>query len=348
MPLTSVRMKAEKITRKDKSMSKKTKIFLSLFLVFTAISLYGCSKANPNIDDSKTTAEEADKPGNSKEPDANETNASTTYPLTLTDSLGNEITIEKEPERVLSLSPANTEILFALGAGDRVKGRTDYCTYPEEAQQVESVGTYTSPNTELIIAMEPEVLFASDYMEESIREQVEAAGAQVIVVSANSVQSVQDVILQMGQVLNLNENAEKLVTSMKEDLKELKDSIASEGKQKTIFVDLGDYYSAGPGSLLDDMLNQIGVVNIVGDQGKTWPQLSLEAIIEKNPDIYLSLYTSPEELKSRSGLNEIDCIKNDRIIYFDGLSPEADLIQRPGPRLVEGIQILADHIYDVE
>ena len=221
-------------------MSKNAKMFLSLCLALTVISLCGCSKANPNtenkneqaiaedknIDDSKTTAEEADKPGNSKEPDANETNASTTYPLTLTDSLGNEITIEKEPERVLSLSPANTEILFALGAGDRVKGRTDYCTYPEEAQQVESVGTYTSPNTELIIAMEPEVVFASDYMEESIREQVEAAGAQVIVVSANSVQSVQDVILQMGQVLNLNENAEKLVTSMKEDLKEHNDSIS--------------------------------------------------------------------------------------------------------------------------
>lgn len=336
-------------------MCKNGKLLLfSVVLVLITFSICGCSGGSSAQDtkdeNAPVTAEEPD--GNEEEAQKSEeavsSEGSTGYPLTVVDSLGDEIVIEKEPERVVSLSPANTEILFALGAGDRVKGRTDYCTYPEEASEVESVGTYTSPNMELIIAMEPEVVFASDYMDESVKEQVEAIGAKVIIVSANSVESVEDVILQMGQVLNLNENANKLVASMNEDLEELKSSIASQEGQKSVFVDLGDFYSAGPGSLIDDMLKQIGAVNIAESEGKAWPQLSLEAVIEKNPDIYLSLYTSPEELKKISGLNEIDCIKNDQIIFFEGLSAEADLIQRPGPRLVEGIRLLAEKIYPLE
>src|SRR5699024_6771797 len=107
-------------------------------------------------------------------------------------------------ERVLSLSPANTETLFALGAGERIVGRTDYCNYPEEAADVPSIGTYTSPNTELIISMTPDVIFASDFIDEAIRSQVENAGASVIVFSANNIESVEQDILTAGQVLNLN------------------------------------------------------------------------------------------------------------------------------------------------
>ena len=93
------------------------------------------------------------------------------------------------------------------------------------------------------------------------------------------------------------------------------------------------------------MLNDLSVRNIAEDTGETWPQLSLEKIIESDPDIYISLFTSPEELKQTSGLNDLECIKNGNIIYFEGLSPEADMIQRAGPRIVEGTKLLAEKIY---
>ena len=154
------------------------------------------------------------------------------YPLTITDDLGNTVTIEEEPERVLSLSPANTETLFALGAGERIVGRTDYCNYPEEAADVPSIGTYTSPNTELIISMTPDVIFASDSIDEAIRSQVENAGASVIVFSANNIESVEQDILTAGQVLNLNEKAREITAGMEAEMDGLQEILSANTEER--------------------------------------------------------------------------------------------------------------------
>ena len=262
----------------------------------------------------------------------------------MTDSYGNEIVIEEEPERIISLTPANTEILFAIGAGERMVGRTDYCTYPKEAQAVESIGNYCTPNAELIISKDPDVIF-TEYLEDSIKQQIEAAGTKVVTYTANSIQETEDLILLMGQVLNLDENAKALVDSMEKDLDEVMIALAPLSTYKSVFLDLGDYYSAGPGSLLDDVLNKVNVFNIAADGGEAWPQVSLEVIIEKNPDIYISMHSTPEELAGMAGISGLDCIKNGDIIYIEENSPDSELVARPGPRIVEGVRLLAEKIY---
>ena len=327
-------------------------LFMTALLALGILSLTGCGKSSAPQEKGQAPQEEAqaEEPPVSQEEHngaalKEQAEGTTVYPLTVTDSLGNSVTIEKRPERIISLSPSNTETLFALGAGDRMVGRTDYCSYPEEAAQVESIGTFRTPNVELILSREPDVIFASDYMEDNVKQQIEATGTKVIIVSSNSIAETREVILLAGQVLDLGENAAALTDTMDAQLTELKETLAARTKEKSVFVDLGSFYSAGPGSLLDDMLNQIGAVNIAADTGETWPQLSVEAIIEKNPDIYLSLYPTPEEIKAMSGINGLDCVKDDRIIFFEALSAEGDIIQRPGPRVVEGTRILAEKIY---
>lgn len=271
--------------------------------------------------------------------------ADTVYPLTVTDDLGDEVTIEAQPEAVVSLSPSGTEILFAIGAGDSLVGRTDYCDYPAEAAEVDSIGSYSEPNMELIISKSPDVVFASDYIDDTIREQLEESGAKVVVFSASDVDGARVDILLAGQIMNCNDQAEEISDTMSEELASLQETIATKTEDVSAFVDLGSYYSAGEGSLLGNMLDDLSVENVVADTGEMWPQFSVERIIEADPDIYISLYTTPEELKEVSGLSDLDCIANDRIIYFDGLSDEADMIQRPGPRLVEGTKLLAEKIY---
>ncbi len=322
-------------------------LLLSAILMLSATALAGCTQSDQGADAKESPTAAADKADASEnQPEDTKGSASDVeYPLTITDGLGDEVTFEKEPQRVISLAPASTEILFALGAGDRVKGRTDYCSYPEEAAKVESIGTYSDPNTELIISMEPDVVFATDYVDDGIREQVEATGAKVVVYTAANVDAVLDTILQMGLILNLNENAAELVDSMRADLEEVQQITASHPEEKSVFVDLGSFYSVGPGSLLYDMLDRIGVENITEDTGTAYPQLSAESIIEKDPDIYISLYSTPDELKQTAGLDELDCVKNDSILFFEALSEEADIIQRPSPRVVEGIRLLAEKIY---
>lgn len=323
-------------------MKKKIKgVILASSMILTILASAVCESSAAESTTEESITEENATEENTADVSAEETQ----YPLTITDDLGNTVTIEEEPERVVSLSPANTETLFALGAGERVVGRTDYCNYPEEAADVPSIGTYTSPNTELIISMTPDVVFASDYIDDAIRSQVENAGATVIVFSANDIESVEQDILLAGQILNLNEEAQKITTGMEEEMAKLQEILSANTEEKSAFIDLGDYYSAGEGSLLGNMLDDIGVRNVAEDTGETWPQLSVEKIIESNPDVYISLYTTPEDLKAISGLSELDCIKNDQIIYYDGLSPEADMIQRAGPRLAEGTRLLAEQIY---
>ena len=334
-------------------------LFMAVLLCLSTFALAGCGggkddgTSNTGTGKQETEAQATEAEGAQSQEESSslpevaggDTSGAVIYPLTITDDFGNEVVLEKEPERVVSLSPSATEILFAIGGGDKVVGRTDYCSYPEEASQVESIGTYTDPNTELIIAREPEVVFVSDYLDDAIRTQLEAAGIKVVVFSANSVEAVEADILLAGQVLNLSNNAQEVVDGMEKDLAEVQKITAAAEKKKSVFVDIGSFFSAGPGSLLDDELNKLGAVNIAADSGETWPQLSVETIIEKNPDLYISLYTSVDDLKATSGLNELNCIKNDQIVFYDGLSKEADMIQRPGPRIVEGIRLLAQDIY---
>lgn len=335
-------------------MKKKTiSVMLTLMLSAAAVFAAGCGGNAEETDHTQEEstegfqaegtedAEDSVSEGQSDRTDGGETQ----YPLTVTDDLGNSVTIEEEPQRVISLSPANTETLFALGADEKIVGRTDYCTYPEEAAEVDSIGSYTSPNTELIISLSPDVIFASDYIDDAVREQVENAGAKVIVFTANDLESVEQDILTAGQVLNQNQEAADLVNGMESDMEEIQGILAAKTEAKSAFIDLGDYYSAGPGSLLGSVLDDIGVENVVADTGEAWPQVSVEKIIESDPDVYISLFTAPEELKQVAGLSSLDCIQNDQIIYYDGLSPEADLIQRAGPRLVEGMRLLAEQIY---
>ena len=335
-------------------MKKKTiSVMLTLMLSAAAVFAAGCGGNAEETDHTQEEstegfqaegtedAEDSVSEGQSDSTDGGETQ----YPLTVTDDLGNSVTIEEEPQRVISLSPANTETLFALGADEKIVGRTDYCTYPEEAAEVDSIGSYTSPNTELIISLSPDVIFASDYIDDAVREQVENAGAKVIVFTANDLESVEQDILMAGQVLNQNQEAADLVNGMESDMEEIQGILAAKTEAKSAFIDLGDYYSAGPGSLLGSVLDDIGVENVVADTGEAWPQVSVEKIIESDPDVYISLFTAPEELKQVAGLSSLDCIQNDQIIYYDGLSPEADLIQRAGPRLVEGMRLLAEQIY---
>lgn len=325
-------------------MRKTFKMYLGRVLilaVFMTFVFAGCARE----DSSKGSAGAASsEPANEQTADV-EKQEGTAYPLTVSDDLGNTIVVDEEPDSIISLSPACTEILFAVGAGELVKGRTDYCSYPEEALEVPSIGTYASPNLELIIEAEPQIVFASDYVDPSIREQLEAVGIQIFIFSANTVDAVKTDILNAGAIVNRNEKAQEIAADMDQQLAEILEKTTENAERKSVFVDLGAYYSAGEGSLIGEMLKMIGAENIAADSGETWPQLSVEAIIEKNPDVYLSLYTPVEELKMVSGLSELDCMKNDHIIYIEGLSPIADTIQRPGPRMVEGIRYLAEQIY---
>ena len=268
------------------------------------------------------------------------------FPVTVMDDFGNEVTLEKAPESIVSLAPVDTEILFALGAGDSVTGRTDYCNYPEEAADVDSIGTYMEPNMELILSKSPDLVVASGFIDDNIRQQLEENGTAIFITNASDLESTEKNIETLGKLIGHDAEAEEVVKNMEDEWTDLSAELGNVKEEKSAFIDIGSLYSAGPSSLLDNSMQMIKVENVAADADSAWPQLSAEAVVEANPDVYISLYSTLEDVQQTAGLSDLACLNEDGgFIYIDDSSVEGDMIQRPGPRYVEGLKVLAELVY---
>lgn len=312
-------------------MNKMKKMLLLIAVVIITFTWTGCTKTGS---DTKTDANEQKEAAATK----------TTYPLTIEDDLGNKVTFDKEPQKIVSVAPSNTEILFALGLGDKVIGRTEYCNYPAQASDVEVVGGFSGPNTEKIIDLAPDVVFAYSSVSKDVKQLLEASNIKVVIYYPSSIDGILTNIKQVGQIANVQSNANELVKNMSIKRKEITAKV-KDVKQKKVFVDIGNYYSVGPNSFIGSMLKEINVKNIATDANTDYPALTLEKIIEANPDVYISTITPAADIKKVVGIDSTQAYKDNMIIEFPFGTVEHDMIQQPGPRVVDGLEIYAKSIY---
>lgn len=269
----------------------------------------------------------------------------TTYPLKITDGFGHEVTIESEPKCVVSLAPSATEIIYGIKAEDKLVARTDECNYPDAAKAKPSVGPYYEVGAEKIVSFKPDLVIVFDAMDENVQKQVEATGAKVVCYKSNTLDQVMMNMVSIGEVLNKNDNTKALVEDLRKQRETIKTACAKVEQSKNVFVDLGEYFSAGPGSLIDSMLTEINAKNIAGDADTMWPVISQETIVAKNPDVYISLFTPAADIKKVSAFKDLNAVKNDQVICHELGSVDADVLQRPGTRIIDGLKILAKDIY---
>lgn len=308
-------------------MKKKNIIVVLIVLLTLVASLTGCSGQGASQSKVKAT----DQP--------------TAYPCEMTDDQGSQISLKAAPTKVVSLSPANTEIICALGAKDLLVGRTDYCDYPADVSSVPSIGDYYAPNVEKIISLAPDLVVASEYIDADVKAQLEGAGAVVCSFCAFDVDTVEQDILKVGQLLNKNGEAAQLVDQMETARQALVEKCAKAETKRSAFIDLGEYYSSGDGSLQDNMLKEINVTNIAAGTGEPVVQLSVEQIITANPDVYISEYAKVEDLKKVAGFDALSAVKENRMVAYDYMDPFCSITSRPGPRVIEGLEALAKIIY---
>ncbi len=266
--------------------------------------------------------------------------AVTKYPYTAKDSKGKEVVIEKEPKKIISVAPSITELIYALGKGDELVGRTDYCDYPEEAKKVQSIGSLTDPNIEKIIELKPDVVIASTHFKEDVAKKLEDLGIKVVVLyNAADFNGAYDAINSLGQIVNAQDKANELVSSMKKRIQAVKEKIKGKETPKVYFVvgfgKNGDYTATGD-TFISQMLDMAGGANIAKD-GTGW-KYSLEKIIENNPEyiIVSKNYGMKEQFISTEGYKELSAVKNNKVIEIDD-----NLLNRQGPRLAEGVEALA-------
>ncbi len=266
------------------------------------------------------------------------------YPLTITDDLGNEVVIESEPEKIVSVAPSSTEIIFELGLGEKLVGRSEFCNYPEEAAEVEVVGGFSGPNTELILELEPDVLFAAGSVPEEEKALLEGSGIKVIVYNPEDIDGVLKNIELTGKVLNVSETASDIVESLQAKRQEIVSMVSGE-EAKRVFIDLGSFISAGSGSFIDSILSELGAENVAAKGEGQWPTLTLEQVVDANPQVYISLYPTIEELNETPGLSEVSAFQNDQVVVIPWGIEEHDFVQRPGPRVIQGLELYAEIIY---
>lgn len=302
---------------------KKRSLYLLLALLLIVGSISGCSSSTSPVEDNPQQVAET---------------------IEITDDFGKVITLEKPAEKIVSLAPSHTEILFAIGAGEKVVGVTTADDYPEEVKEIEKVGGFDGWNLEMIIALEPDLVINYGQGSEEDNKRFEEAGIVVASFLPETIDDVMDTIEKIGVLTGNSDKAKEVV----EDMKSERDEIISKVKDletKRVFYEVYNdpLMTAGPGSFIDELITLAGGDNIAKDADSPYPQYDVEKLIEKNPEVYLipnDSTTTLETLKERPGFENIDAIKNSQVYSLD-----ANIVSRPGPRIIEGLKEIAKAIH---
>lgn len=270
--------------------------------------------------------------------------------IILTDKTGEKTELTKAAARVISLSPSNTEILFAVGGGELAVGVTEFCNYPEEALALEKVGGFAAKtiNLEKIVALDPHLVLAGPNHKE-LAATLRGLNINVITLASETFEDIFYNIELTGKAIGKEKEAGALVAGQREIVA----MIISRTKKLTdeqklrVFWEVWDepLMTAGPQTFIGQMIEIAGGKNIFADVKERYPQVSSEEIIMRNPQVILSPDShsdkvNPEELAKRAGWSSIDAVKDKRVYLIGG-----DISSRPGPRLVDALEDIFEQLY---
>jgi iron complex transport system substrate-binding protein len=254
------------------------------------------------------------------------------------DDLGRLVAINGTPQRIISLAPSNTEILFALGLGDRVVGVTAYCDYPPEAQDKEKVGDYYGPDIEKIIALQPDLILATDFHRFDLIPALEQQGFAVFAVAPQTLEDVLESIQKIGEITGKDAEASQLVSGMRTKIEEIEGQTKElQQKPRVLYMTWHDpMWTVGGSTWIDDLINIAGGVNIFSQNFEGGAMVQIEWVVLLNPEIIITSEWSYDWALNATELASTNASQTGRIYTFDD-----DLAQRPGPRLLEGLDWFA-------
>ncbi len=268
-----------------------------------------------------------------------------------TDMLGRAHTFAAPASRVVALSAAECEILYALGAGDRLVGRGEFCDYPDAALALPMLGSGGETNIEEVLALTPDLILMNSMAQPQEQvETLEKAGVPVYVTTATDIAGVYMAIGGIGQVIGKDQEAQALIDQMRTVFEEVKARVPQGGTPKTVYFEVSplEYglWTAGKNTFMNELAEMLGLKNIFDDVDG-WAEVSQEQVIARNPDLIVTVTMyygegpkPEEEILSRPGWADIAAVKNGKILTADN-----NAMTRPGPRLAEAARSLYDFAY---
>ncbi len=268
--------------------------------------------------------------------------------IVVKDDMGRTVILNKTADRVVSLAPSNTEILFAIGAGSKVVGVTEFCDYPPEAVEgvkngsIAVVGGFASDiSIEKIVSLKPDAVFAY-YGQKSVVEELENLSIPTVVFNPHNLDMIYNDITIAGEITGMNDGAKKVISEMRNTVNYVESHVANLPAKKVFFVAWGNpLMTAGNDTFINYLISLADGKNIFSDSSG-WPTVSMESIVARNPDaIILTPHcglTKKDVLNNWS--NEINAVKNGSVYVIDD-----DILVRPGPRIVQGLLAIAEDIH---
>jgi len=268
--------------------------------------------------------------------------------ITITDDLGRAITLENPAKRVVSLAPSNTEILYAIGAGPQVIGRDTFSDYPDETQKVSDIGGgFGELNLEAILALDPDLVLAANLTPPEQIEALENIGLTVFsIANPSDFDELYENLDIVARLTGHEGEALSLIAELKSRIAVVEEKIVRVENRRMVFYELDGSeadapWTAGQNTFISTLINMAGGTNLGDRISNDWIQISAEELIAVDPEvIILGDYTwggvTPEDVAARPGWGEITAVVNGDVHIFDD-----NLVSRPGPRLVDGLEAMA-------
>ena len=261
--------------------------------------------------------------------------------ITFTDDLGNTIVLTGTAQRIVSLAPSVTESLFAIGAGGQVVGRTDYCDYPEEVKILPSIGGFSadSISMEAIIALEPDLVIGGSTYQADVIKALQDAGIPAFVSQPSSLEKIMDALSLYGRVTGHEDEAAAVVGGMQSRIDTVKETVSAipADQRPTVFYEVWHepLMSANGKTVVGELIDLAGGVNIFADLPNEYPTISVEQIVEVDPQFIIGPSShgdqmTAEVIGAREGWGGLSAVKNKAIYIVDG-----NMVSRASPRIVE-------------
>lgn len=264
-----------------------------------------------------------------------------TQQTTFTDDYNRTVDVPNNPKRIVSVSPAVTEIIYALGAADRLVGRTDFCTYPADAAKIESIGGISNLNVEKILSLNPDIVISGSMVPEKSVEQLEKMGVPVVcIIEKPSFDGIYQNILRIGQLTNKAQQADSINERIRTQVEALRDSTPIDQRPSLYYVvgyGKGGNFTAGGESFINDIIALAGARNIASDL-KGW-EYSLEALVDNDPEYILIRQEDSAGFCQQQPYSKLSAVKNNRVIAI-----ESGMIDLQVPRNIDAIHLIRNRI----
>lgn len=306
---------------------------ISLLLVFIfAFTIVGCNKTASNTNsNTKNDTKVADK-------------TQGVYPYSYTSKYGTILKLDKEPQRIVSLSPTYTEVIYALDKGDKLVGRTDFCDYPAKVSTVTSVGSISNPSLEKILSLKPDLVIVS-MMKDDVLKKLTDAGLNVMQLAAGeSIEGSFKNMTDIATALNAKEKVEEINKSINDKINNVSQKVKDNKNKVKVYYVAGfgkdGEFTAGDKTFINDLIEKAGAQNVAKD-AVMW-KYTTEKLMEKNPNLVFmgKMSQAKQTFETTDPYKKLNAVKNKRVFEVDD-----NLINREGPRMGEAIEMIAKLFY---